>query len=122
MREFITKRDLPELNKWLAAHEMPELWADDIPPVGFIVDDVACGFLCNTDCSTCFIEGFVSNPLAPMRARNSAIWDIAYAVLNVAKESGYKRCLLLSNNSAILSRGKILGFEFFDTKVMAKVL
>lgn len=122
MREFERPQDLLTINKWLSTYDMGDLCADDIPDVGFIVDDVACGFLCETNTSVCFIEGFITNPLALSDQRNKAIWEIADAVLQVAKSSGYKRCILLSNDKTVLNRGKILGFHDTNAKVMSMEL
>jgi hypothetical protein len=86
--------DYPEIASWYEARgEFPP--ADDtLPPLGFIVPNVAVGFLYRTDApALAMLEGFCTNPAAPLRERYRALGAIVDALAEHAKLIGF-RCVV----------------------------
>jgi hypothetical protein len=119
MRVF-QRTDLEQINTWLKSRGVSELCDCDIPTIGLIEDDVACGFLVQCDCSVAFLEAFITNPKAGLKARSKSVWSIAKKLLCTASATGYKRCIILSKSKSLQKIGTELGFSFSNSKVLAK--
>lgn len=117
MRTFNVKTDLIELNCWIIARNGDPLDEKDLPRMGQIVPGVACGFIVTTDCSTCFLECFVSNREAPKEKRELALEKIAKWGEKLAAILGYKRILAITESPTLLKLAKNMGFEFKNIKL-----
>jgi hypothetical protein len=88
MRRF-TFKDMDALNRWYSARQLPMVPWRALPELGFIVDDVAAGFLYRTDApELAFLDGFVTNPAAPLRARRHAVQELVEELCNAAYVHG----------------------------------
>jgi len=117
MRSFNPKTDLIELNCWLIARNAGLLDEKDLPKMGQIVPGVACGFIVTTDCSTCFLECFVSNKDASKKDREDALEKIARWGEKMAAILGYKRLLAITEAPTLLKLAENMGFEFKNIKL-----
>lgn len=108
------------MNKWLKARGIAPLAWDDLPKHGLIEDDVACGFLCTTDCDTCFLEGFITNAAADAEERNQAINKMVKQLLSLAVAFGYKKIIAVTKDMNLLNRAIHLGFKPSDVFFLAK--
>jgi hypothetical protein len=122
MRAFNIETDLETINGWLIARNLDPLEKRDIPEYGMIVPNVACGFLVNTDTTTCFLEAFISNKEARIEERSKALNKIAKWGIGMAATVGYKRVIALTGKKSLLALCEDLGFEFKDLKLAYKDL
>lgn len=110
MRPF-DPTDLPTLNSWYAAHGLQELRAGLIPLVGFIVPNVAAGFLYRTDAAElALIEGYVTNPAATATNRSLALHAITEELLRSARNSGIRTIVGLCRTRSIKRLALKYGF------------
>jgi hypothetical protein len=63
---------------------------------GYIVEDVAAGFIVTTSSNFCFLEGFITNPACGPKARNAAINEIRDGLLKLGKHWGCKSAYVAS--------------------------
>jgi hypothetical protein len=103
--------DMYEINKWLEKHGQPTCERSDLPKYGFIIDEVAAGFLCQTDGNVCLLDPFITNKDAPSLDRHTGLNQIASAVDTLAKDLGYKRSIIISKEQSLLNRGEVLGYK-----------
>ena len=115
MRQFEIDKDLATVNEWLQQHGINPFDPSDIPKFGFIVDNVAVGFLAMCEGKTCLIEGFVTNPKSDGKDRNAAIYKLLRGLIEVARETGAKKILGISNHDGLVLRAMECGF--FPTKL-----
>lgn len=110
MVRTFTKKDYPKLCKWLTAHGMDSPPIEMLPPTGFIVDGVACGFAYMTDSPIAIFDCFVSNPKSKKEDREDAINDIILTLLEYVKHKE-KRVVLCSTQIESMRR-RVLGVGF----------
>ena len=110
MRRF-EKKDLATLNEWLAGHECPPLSVEAIPLTGLLMENVAAGFLYQTDSCIAFLENFVSNPSATPRQVSDAVDEITQALLDYAGEIGIKNIVVLTRLGSIEKRAEKFGLK-----------
>lgn len=116
------ERDLPEINSWYRARDMTMLKKEWIPPQGFILPNVAAGFLITTNTSIGILEHFVSNPRAKPEDRRLAIDMIAGRLILAGKSSGITGFLALSSHPAVFKLCEKHGLKPLDKKVFGKAV
>lgn len=72
---------LAELNRWYAARDLPAVMSGVLPHVGYIAPGLAAGFLYRTDSELALLDGFISNPEAPLLDRGRAISRVLEALV-----------------------------------------
>jgi hypothetical protein len=107
--------DFAQINVWNRERDVPELSKDSIPKFGFIVPNVACGFLTRTDTKVAFFDCFVTNPGATREDRGQAIEDIWHACLDKARELGYNKVMVFTKEPSIAERCINAGADYFGT-------
>lgn len=94
-------------------------WLDDhgqsntlgvLPFTGFIVDDIAAGFLVATDTDVACLDFFISNPSSDPDKRSAGLNEIVSSLLKEAKEQNYKYVKIATNVQAAATRAKQCGF------------
>jgi hypothetical protein len=76
----------PEVRKWLTKHNFPLPPENILPTTGFIIEDLACGFLYSSNSRLGWIEWVFSNPEKTQSERSEAL-DILFLLLETtAKE------------------------------------
>lgn len=96
--------NLEEVNMWHALRHMASLKSDMIPTIGYYVPGVAAGFLFRTDCSVCFLDGYISNPLTQKSERAEALDKITSALLDTAERLGYHVVVAMTQNPSVRKR------------------
>lgn len=93
--------DLAEINGWLELRGSPKVSRDYLPPQGFIIPGVACGFLLKTPVGLAILEGYVTNPKARRDYREQALVEITDSLIAAAKIGRVKRLIALTSNKVI---------------------
>jgi hypothetical protein len=109
-RRFLPS-DYEVLKAWTEEHEMQAPDFELLPETGFIVDNVACGFIYLTNSKLAILEGFVTNPKSNKDTRNDALDDITLELMQIAKKSGYKVLKCETRLNAIVKRAEKFGFK-----------
>lgn len=92
-----------------------------LPPVGFIVPEVACAHLYQTDGGVAILENFISNPRTTHDQRVKALDIIIEALTEEAKKSGFKLITALSKHPTIHEGCRLHAFTDIGTyKMFAK--
>ena len=101
MRRFLPA-DLETLNAWRVGHGEDALGPEMIPETGFIEDGVAAGFLFRTESpAVAMLDGFVTNPAAPLRARMEAVARIGEGLAAAAREAGIRALTAFTSSRGI---------------------
>lgn len=119
MRQF-QHTDTAQIKQWLHDRRLEPFPYAFLPDTGFIVDDVACGFLLTTNSKIAYLEFFFSNPNAPKDKRREAIKNIASALITYAKANKYKIIRIDSKVESILNTAKSIGFKPIQTTNLYK--
>lgn len=94
-----------------------------LPNTGYMVDDVAAGFLYFTDSKIAIIDNFIANKQSSKEERDKALDGIVEALLASAKTGGAKMIKCDSDIDAIKKRAVKLGFTYTgDFSAFARVI
>jgi len=104
MRKF-TIADLPEVNSWYRARNLPEVPAEALSLTGFIEPGVAAGWMYSTDSAIALCESYISNPEAAPVLRHHAMDEITAAIIEEAKTHGFKWVIAYSTATDLNARG-----------------
>lgn len=110
MREFHLD-DLDHINAWYAARSWPALAPAQVKMRGFIVPNVAVGFLMQTDAGVAYLENFCSNPAASPKYVARAIDQITAELFALAISLGIEAVAAFTLLPSIEKRGKRLGMN-----------
>lgn len=111
MVELFKEEHLPEINSWLSRRDMGRIYLRDLPSIGYIENDIAAGFLVETNCTTAVLDFFFSNPKASKEERSNSILEIADALIEAAQLYGFKRVKFQSKIESVINIGEKIGFE-----------
>jgi len=93
-------------------HELPPLEPDEFPKIGYIVNNVAAGFLLHSEMkSIAFLDGFLVNPESGLRDRHRAICWLTATLLAHAEVLHLKTLGALTQSHGIEKIAKRFGFE-----------
>ena len=106
--------DLKMINAWYAARGWPEVGPAQARMKGFLVDDVAAGFLMQTDAGVAYLENMISNPQASARDVSVAIDAITKALFALAADNGFEHVAAFTQMPSIRTRAKRLGMVAHD--------
>lgn len=109
-------QDFEVMCSWYVKHHMKPINESFLPAIGYIVPDVAAGFLYYTDSSVCMLEGFVTNPEAPAPNRHEALNQIIIACMDEAKVKGFQKICGFTIDDSILERATRFGFKLGPSK------
>lgn len=121
-REFKPKWDYKIVASWWEGYGQAPVPIHLLPWIGYIVDDVAAGFLYQTDSGIALLENFISNKDSRADARSDALDQITSALVKKAEELGYLHIIAFSSLPAIEERARKHGFSVGhkNYKIMAK--
>jgi hypothetical protein len=108
----VEKSDHETLQKWCSMRDMPPLNEELIPDTGFIVDDVAAGFLICMNNNMGMIDFYISNPYSDKKERDKVLDEITLELILTAKDVGMKQLICTTQNEAIKKRAMFHGFQF----------
>lgn len=107
--------DFDELGRWYLARWGSVPHKSLFPPIGFIVEGIAAGFLYLTDSSIAIIDGYISNPETDSKTRSDALNAITEALIGFAKNRGIMRLKCATQSEAIKKRAESHGFKCIGT-------
>lgn len=100
----VERTDHEKINSWNNARCLPFIAEHMFPDVGYVVDDIAAGFLYQTDSSLCFIDGYISNPASDKAERKEAFDLITDNIIRAAKDHGFLSILAYTQHPEIMKR------------------
>jgi len=117
----VAELDFDEIGKWFEVRgkKMPD--TRFFPKVGFIVPDIACGFLYYTDSAIGIIDCYMSNPASDPEKRNDALNQITDKLIENAV---FHKCRMIKCDTqldVISKRAKTFGFKsvgFFESFIL----
>jgi len=89
MRKFQSE-DFQVFKEWHEKRGLSVPSEAALPRLGLIEDDLAAGFLIQTDCRLGFLDFYVTNPDAPKKDRAKAIEEISAKLIEAAHRLGIK--------------------------------
>jgi sugar phosphate isomerase/epimerase len=110
MRPFAAS-DLPEVAGWYSARGFSGLRPGHLPKHGAIVPGVAAGWLYRTDSDVGLLDGFVTNPSAPLRERSKAVDAISSHLIELARHLGVRHLVAMCLSAGIHRRSRKLGLR-----------
>lgn len=87
----------------------PPAWA--LPHTGFIVENIACGFLVLTNNSCGILDFYLSNPTADKFERDETLREITTELMDSAGEFGVKMIMFNTQHKSIEKLGLEKGFK-----------
>lgn len=115
-----TIEDFEEIKSWYKQRGMT-LELKELPKVGFIVPNIAAGFLMQTDTTSCILEPFIANPFTLKKERDVGLDSIFEELLKIAQELGYKRVFGMSTHLKMIWRAQSFGFRVIETNSLTVV-
>lgn len=103
--------DKEMINTWYYSRKQEYLPLEQLPKIGYIVPNVAAGFLIQTDNTFCIFEPFITNPEIPKDIRSNALDIIIEELLKTAKQLNYKSVFGFSTSVPMINRGLKHGFS-----------
>lgn len=95
---------------WLQQWNINPKLIDIFPPTGFIVPDVCCMFIYETNSKLAFLDEFISNRQADEELRNRCLDRVTEMMLSYAKFRGYSKVIANTKYQAVVDRSKKFGF------------
>lgn len=103
VRLFDEDRDLPLINRWLAARNEKFILPGALPRIGYIAPGFAVSFLYQTDTPLCMFHAQITNPAAPGKDRFRAYRACQRACGIEALRLGYKVWCGWTSNATVVS-------------------
>ncbi len=82
-----------------------------LPPNGLIVENIAALFIYYTNCSTCFLDGFISNKEAAKEDRDEALNTLFAYTIEEVKRHGVKYMVGSTKQVPVENRVEKFGFQ-----------
>lgn len=111
MIRAFNKSDYEEIATWYAGRDQPIPTPKALPEIGYIEPGVAAGFLFRTDANWCLIESYIAHPNSDSKVRSEALDLITFALIQTAKEMGFRHIVSMTKNEAIIQRAKKHDFK-----------
>lgn len=108
--------DLEEINGWLSSRGLGGADIRVLPTNGYIVPNIAVGFLYKTDSSAAFLDFFISNKEIPYEKRQEAFDEIARQLISRAKELGFTTVVGTTSSTGMMNRCERFGFKLQDVQ------
>lgn len=118
IRRYLKDQDYETVRSWVSEWNIPPPTQGMLPEIGFIIDQVAVGFLEQPDTDSCYFENLYSNPKASKDEREKAIDLIYDAAVECAKSLGFKRMLSTTDHPSIIKRAYLRAYKVEINKVL----
>lgn len=105
------KKHYKIIASWYHAREIEAPLPEQLPEIGYIVDNKVAGWLYRTDSSVAFVDGMISNPNSLPSARRHALNVLAGVLLDTASSLGYTTVLATTEHPSITNLVKKHGFN-----------
>jgi hypothetical protein len=112
IRPWEPERDMPMLGGWLRARgqAVSAGWRELYPETGFVVDDVAIGFLYRTDAAHVgWLDGVVTDPYTTREQRAQALGELIPALYAEADRQGLRLVFATTAAPSLVELGKACG-------------
>lgn len=111
----VEQKHFPQISHWYRDRDMSIPHPKFFPETGFVVENIAAGFIYKTDSKICLLDGYISNPKTTKEDRKKALDIITSDLIIYAKESGFLSILAYTKNESIRKRcGKFLFLDKGD--------
>lgn len=107
------ERDWSMLQEWCEGHSFPLMPREAYPCIGFIVDDLACAWLYQSDTPLGWLEWMIINPKR-RRAGMIALSAIYDEALEKARDLGMIALFSSLQNESLIKLSQAKGFEVTD--------
>lgn len=123
IREFDSKLDLKDFNlwwaKWNPKEEISQVPREVLPAIGRTVvgsegQNIAMGFVYQSNSKICWLEWLVVNPDSNPGLRREALDILISELKNVARDLGFWMAFTSVNHGGLISRLEGHGFEIAD--------
>lgn len=111
LRQF-HESDYLTIASWMEQRGQLPIHKDMLSGTGLIVDNVACGFLIQTDSALGILEYFISNPYSDETKRREALNEITYALILTAKREEIRMLVCNTNIGSIKRLAGDMGFQY----------
>jgi hypothetical protein len=103
---------LPKLDAWARVRGLGENIGDPelLPPVGFLVGGIACGFLYQTDSKQAYVGAIMADPATTEKQRRVALLLLLDALMAEAHARGYHAVVGLPTIAALAEKFRQMGF------------
>ena len=115
----ITKEDYPTINQWCEGWGFPEIAIEGaVPPTGFIIDDICCGWVYLTNSLVCYTEFIITNKnFANRELRKEAFKELFDGMTDFAKEQGKSIMMMSAKNPFLIKNLIEIGFVKTDSNM-----
>jgi len=119
-----TPNDFEMIQGWLTDRETPGFTKDLLPPFGQVVDDVAAGFIIETDTNFAFLDYYVTNPKASLSDRIRATNTMLERAVERIESRGNRYVVAFSKSRGGVRYSRRFGFSMDETPyfIFRKVL
>jgi hypothetical protein len=104
--------DYEQITRWYKRRALVSPVPGYLPKTGFIVDDIAAGFLYLTDSRLGILDCFISNPTSEQDERDAALNLITKSLLTAAVNLECKAIKADTQSRAIAKRAMNHGFKY----------
>ncbi len=105
------QKDYDTVESWFSTRGIFPAQYHALPEIGFIVENIACGFLYKTDSSVALIENLIANPEESRENRDEALDIVVSSILDEAKKLGYRSITGITRLEPVLKRAFKHGFN-----------
>src|SRR5262249_7948099 len=109
VERYVPEHHYESFRQWHAGRVQNAVDPASLPQVGFVVPDLAMGFLYQTDSKLCLIEALVANPAAPKEQRSRALDRVLESLIDEARRLGFRVLQGQTALSAVVDRVRRLG-------------
>jgi len=106
-----TDADYSTVSNWYKRRDLNPIPQKELPKLGFIVPNIACSYLVQTDSNIAFLDGFISNPAVTHEERVKALAKIDKALIDAAQELGYKKIFVMTQHNTIAEECLLRGYQ-----------
>ncbi len=110
--------DLVSLNRWYDLRGQPVVSLSALPSIGYFAEDMAAGFLYQTDSCIAMLDAYVTNPLTYPKDRDQALDEITECLLIDAKDFGFRKVLAFTQVEAVVKRAQRHGLQMIGPMIL----
>lgn len=110
VRLYDRNRDYEMLMRWWVARDHEVVPSNLLPKLGVIVDDIAAGFLYQTDSKLGILENFITSPDASPRQSHQALTEVTRELREFAETAEIETLVVFTKRPSV---GKVIEREGF---------